>query len=168
MSFGRDLYKTKLCSLYQRGNCPRQSCSFAHGEAELRRSSSAFNGRRDFRGGDLRERLQRRHSPHSRRLSPGRDTRGRQDRRQSHSRSPLRGRSSRSVSPAREKKRQRHDDSAANLSDLSGEPKDQTTWTNGSADKNSKSQSPDPLDILEEEVDEWKTYLLIFSELFVL
>lgn len=154
MSFGRDLYKTKLCSLYQRGNCPRQSCSFAHGEAELRRSSSAFNGRRDFRGADLRERLQRRHSPHSKRPSPGRDSRGRQDRRQSHSRSPLRGRSSRSASPAREKKRQRYDDSNANLSDVSGEARDHTTWTNGSADKNTKSQSPDPLEMLEEELQD--------------
>lgn len=40
MAFGRDrdLYKTKLCTLYlHRGSCPRQSCSFAHGGAELRR-----------------------------------------------------------------------------------------------------------------------------------
>ncbi|KAL3679456.1 hypothetical protein R1sor_022412 [Riccia sorocarpa] len=37
MAHARDLYKTKLCTLYQRGNCPRQSCSFAHGEAELRK-----------------------------------------------------------------------------------------------------------------------------------
>ncbi|KAI5069524.1 hypothetical protein GOP47_0015825 [Adiantum capillus-veneris] len=121
---------------------------------QVPRSFSTPRGRRDFRGGDLRERLQRRHSPHSKRLSPGRDSRGRQDRRQSHSRSPLRGRSSRSASPAREKKRQRHDDSVANLSDVSGELKDQTTWTNGSADKNSKSQSPDPLDILEDELQD--------------
>jgi hypothetical protein len=38
MPYARDLYKTKMCSLYiQRGYCPRQSCSFAHGESELRK-----------------------------------------------------------------------------------------------------------------------------------
>ncbi|KAL6570673.1 hypothetical protein OROGR_000223 [Orobanche gracilis] len=57
----RNLHKTKLCMLYQRGRCSRQYCSFAHGSAELRRSS---NGRQEYRGGrDLRERLDRTRSP---------------------------------------------------------------------------------------------------------
>ncbi|XP_012852467.1 PREDICTED: zinc finger CCCH domain-containing protein 13 isoform X2 [Erythranthe guttata] len=64
----RELYKTKLCMLYERGRCPRQFCNFAHGTAELRRS---FNGREEYREGrDLRERLDRMRSPLDN--SPGR------------------------------------------------------------------------------------------------
>ncbi|CAI9759971.1 unnamed protein product [Fraxinus pennsylvanica] len=69
----KKLFKTKLCLLYQKGRCNRQYCNYAHGSAELRRS---FNGRQDYRGRDLRERLDRRHSP-LRRYSPEGDTRAR-------------------------------------------------------------------------------------------
>ncbi|XP_042433787.1 zinc finger CCCH domain-containing protein 13-like isoform X3 [Zingiber officinale] len=97
--FGRKLYKTKLCLLFQRGRCPRQSCNFAHGEAELRRFSGSFSGRRDLRSADLRDKLDRRYSPH-RRVSPGRVPRAQhsfryqkpisRDRGSSLSRSPIR------------------------------------------------------------------------------
>ncbi|XP_065873550.1 zinc finger CCCH domain-containing protein 13 isoform X2 [Euphorbia lathyris] len=71
----RKVFKTKLCVLYQKGHCPRHNCSFAHGNAELRQSFGSYNGNRDRRGGDLRDKLDRRLSPR-RKYSPGRDTRG--------------------------------------------------------------------------------------------
>lgn len=40
----RNLFKTRLCVLYKRGRCNRPSCSFAHGEAELRRFGSSVPG----------------------------------------------------------------------------------------------------------------------------
>ncbi|XVF01832.1 hypothetical protein REPUB_Repub04eG0123000 [Reevesia pubescens] len=73
----RKLFKTRLCLLYQKGHCSRRNCSFAHGDAELRRFSSSYGGKRHYRDGDLRDKLERRYSP-ERRYSSGRDVRDQQ------------------------------------------------------------------------------------------
>ncbi|KAH8943859.1 hypothetical protein BDL97_13G077400 [Sphagnum fallax] len=131
MAYARDLYKTKMCSLYmQRGYCPRQSCSFAHGESELRKVPGRFDN-----GGDLRNAVDHRHSPSYWRRSPGRDERGRDwhengsphhDRGHTQSKSPAKRRRSVSCSPQKSpeyKKRdtKKHPDTTEpHLSDVSG------------------------------------------------
>ncbi|XP_074285510.1 zinc finger CCCH domain-containing protein 13 [Silene latifolia] len=68
-------FKTKLCFLYQRGRCDRQTCTFAHGNNELHHFPGSFAERRGNRGDDLRNKLDRKRSPEAR-YSPGRDSRG--------------------------------------------------------------------------------------------
>lgn len=43
---GSSMYKTKLCILFNKtGTCSRPNCTFAHGNAELRRlGDSSFTG----------------------------------------------------------------------------------------------------------------------------
>lgn len=107
----RKQFKTKLCALYQNGRCNRQNCSFAHGNIELRRFSSNYNGKRDYLGNnDLRDKLDRRYlSPP--RYSPAREARGRQTIREY---SPLRSPEKRSD------RRHRRKQDISGQSDISG------------------------------------------------
>ncbi|KAH7653007.1 CCCH zinc finger domain-containing protein [Dioscorea alata] len=159
---GRRSYKTKPCILFQRGRCHRQNCTFAHGEAELRRAPGPpFNGRRDYKGGDLRDKLDRRHSPQGR-YSPGRDRRGHH---LLHSKKPLlhdRGLSL-SRSPARRRMRQHSDgqsDHSESFKRSIGDDEQMKEDANSSYDKNDVLE--DELRQIEdaiEKLDEDKTHL---------
>ncbi|KAG2712258.1 hypothetical protein I3843_04G108000 [Carya illinoinensis] len=134
----RKLFKTKLCVLYQKGRCSRNSCSFAHGNSELRGVSGSYTARRDHHGSDLRSKLGRRHSP-PQRFSPVRDTRGRQKLREYSS--------SMSLERTRKRRKKQHFDGQG---DFSGSLR----ISEGTEDqiKEGKTVSANPRDVLEEQL----------------
>ncbi|WOL18813.1 zinc finger CCCH domain-containing protein 13 [Canna indica] len=165
---GRKLYKTKLCVLFQRGRCPRPSCNFAHGEAELRRFGGSFNGRRDHRNGDLRDKLDRRHSPY-RRPSPGRDARAHHTFRHQKPVSRDRG-SSLSRSPVRRRHRKKqHTDGESDVSEsfkASDGPEDRKKGEKGSSydDKDGLEEQLKQLQLDLEMLDDHKSQLELFLD----
>ncbi|CAM6049889.1 unnamed protein product [Sphagnum compactum] len=161
-TYSRDLYKTKMCSLYmQQGHCPRQSCSFAHGESELRKLPGCYD-----RGGDLRNTLDRRHSPSYRR-ERGHDWSydhrlSHHDREHTLSQSPAKRRQSISPSPRKSLQNKRRDikkhpdATEPHLSDVSG-PIDvaEDVAVNEANDKaGSRSISTNSQEVLEEQLQE--------------
>ncbi|XP_041009216.1 zinc finger CCCH domain-containing protein 40-like isoform X2 [Juglans microcarpa x Juglans regia] len=134
----RKLFKTKLCVLYQKGRCSRHSCSFAHGNSELRGVSGSYSARRDHHGSDLRNKLGRRHSP-PQRFSPVRDTRGRQKLREYSS--------SMSLERTRKRRKKQHFDGQGDFSGslrISEGTEDQV--------KEGKTVSTNPRDVLDEQL----------------